>query len=198
MLCAALRRSIPRPSTSAGPRRASIWSALLALALFMAAPAPAADAQLTSFELQRTDEGLLLDYTVNFELSRPVEDALAKAVPLYFVAEAEVLRERWYWRDKRLTRATRVWRVVYQPLTSSWRVTFGDLSQTFSTLSEALAGVRRAVAWRIAEPGQLEDGVQYVEFSFRLDTSQLPRPMQIGIAGQPEWTLAVERTQRLP
>ena len=37
----------------------------------------------------------------------------------------------------------------------------------------------------------------YVEFSFKLDTSQLPRPMQFGIGGQADWTLGVERTLRV-
>jgi Domain of unknown function (DUF4390) len=181
------------------PRSRNRWGWLLALALLAAAPAPAADAELTSFEIEQGEDGLLLGYAVNFELSPPVEEALAKAVPLHFVAEAELFRERWYWRDKRVARATRVWRIVYQPLTSLWRVTFGDLGQTYPSRAEALAAVRRAVAWKIAEPGQIEDGERhYVEFSFRLDTTQLPRPMQIGIGGQPEWTLVVERVQRLP
>jgi hypothetical protein len=35
-----------------------------------------------------------------------------------------------------------------------------------------------------------------VEFTYRLDTTLLPRPMQIGIGGQPEWTLLVEKTER--
>jgi Domain of unknown function (DUF4390) len=177
------------------PRSRNRWGWLLALALLAAAPAPAADAELASFELEQSEDGLLLGYAVNFELSRPVEEALAKAVPLHFVAEAEVFRERWYWRDKRVARATRVWRIVYQPLTSLWRVTFGDLSQTYSSRAEALAAVRRAVAWKVAEPGQLEEGERhYVEFSFLLDTTQLPRPMQIGIGGEASWALSAERS----
>ena len=52
--------------------------------------------------------------------------------------------------------------------------------------------------WKIADAGQIEEGARhYIEFSFRLDTSLLPRPMQIGIGGQPDWALAVERTQRV-
>jgi hypothetical protein len=145
----------------------------------------------------RSEEGLLLDYALDFELPRGAEDALNKAVPLYFVAEAEVFRDRWYWRDKRVASASRLWRIVYQPLTLSYRVTFGGLSQTYATRDEALAAMRRSVNWRIAEPGQIEDGSRhYVEFRFRLDTSLLPRPMQIGIGGQPDWALSVERTQR--
>ena len=42
------------------------------------------------------------------------------------------------------------------------------------------------------------DSEEYVEFSFRLDTSQLPRPLQIGIGGQQDWNLAVERLAPVP
>ena len=53
------------------------------------------------------------------------------------------------------------------------------------------------MSWKIADAGQIEEGSRhYVEFSFRLDTSLLPRPMQIGIATQPDWALSVERMQR--
>ena len=89
----------------------------------------------------------------------------------------------------------RIWRIVYQPLTSNYRVTFGGLSQNYDSRAEALAAISRAVRWKIAEPGQLEGGGHYIEFSFRLDTSLLPRPMQIGINGQPDWTLSIEHKQ---
>ncbi len=152
---------------------------------------------MTAFELSHDEEGVSLSYALNFELSRSVEDALNKGVPLYFLAEAEVFRERWYWRDKRVAHATRLWRIVFQPLTSSYRVTFGGLNQTYGTQAEALAAMRRAVRWKVAEAGQIDAGKgHYVEFSFRLDTTLLPRPMQIGISGQPDWSLSIERTQR--
>jgi hypothetical protein len=162
------------------------------------APAAATDTlELTSFELSLDEEGVSLSYALNFELSRSVQDALNKGVPLYFLAEAEVYQQRWYWRDKRVAHATRLWRIVYQPLTSSYRVTFGGLNLNYNSQAEALAAMRRAVHWRVAESGQIEAGKgHYVEFSFRLDTTLLPRPMQIGISGQPDWSLSVERTQR--
>jgi hypothetical protein len=169
--------------------------ALAALALPRAGWAEAPE--LTSFEVSRSDEGVLLSYVVHFDLPRGADEALTKAVPLYFVAEAEVFHDRWYWRDKRVAQATRVWRIVFQPLTSTYRVTFGGLSQSYTTRAEALAAISRNARWKIAEPGQVEDGGrQYVEFSFRLDTTLLPRPMQIGISGQPDWTLQVDKVQR--
>ena len=170
----------------------------LALALLVATSLlHAAGAELAAFAVQRGEDGVSIDYALNFELPRGAEEALAKSVPLYFVAEAEVFRDRWYWRDKRIASASRVWRIVYQPLTSNYRVTFAGISQSFATRAEAFASIRRGANWKVAEPSQLEEGARhYVEFSFRLDTSLLPRPMQIGIATQPDWALSVERTQR--
>lgn len=170
----------------------------LALALLVATSwVHAAGAELSAFAVQRGEDGVSIDYALNFELPRGAEEALAKSVPLYFVAEAEVFRDRWYWRDKRIASASRVWRIVYQPLTSNYRVTFAGLSQSYATRAEAFAAIRRGVSWKIADAGQIEEGSRhYVEFSFRLDTSLLPRPMQIGIASQSDWALSVERMQR--
>ena len=38
-----------------------------------------------------------------------------------------------------------------------------------------------------------EDRLQ-LEFTYRLDTEQLPRPMQIGIGSQPDWNLRASRS----
>ena len=154
--------------------------------------------QLTALDIVRDEDGVYLNYAVEFDLPHAVEDALNRSVPLYFVAQAEVFRDRWYWRDRRVAEATRVWRIVYQPLTSSYRVTFGALSQTYPTRTEALSAITRASRWKIAEPGQIEEGAHhYIEFRYRLDTNLLPRPMQIGIAGQPDWQLSLMRTLRI-
>jgi hypothetical protein len=172
---------------------------LLLLVLLWAMPlARAAAPQLDSFEVVSDEEGVLLTYAVNGDLSRSVDDALSKAVPLYFVAEAELFRDRWYWRDRRVANAVRIWRIVFQPLTSTYRVTFGGLSQNYNSREEAFAAISRTSRWKIAEPGQIEEGSRhYVEFSYRLDTSLLPRPMQIGIGGQADWNYSVQRTQRI-
>ncbi len=189
------------PDRRAWPGRAAAWvrRALLLAGCALWLPWVAlgnGKPALTFFEVSREDDAVSLSYAVDFELAPVVEDALGKGVPLHFLAEAQVFRSRWYWRDRRLAQATRTWRVAYQPLTSNYRVSFGGLSQTYPSRTEALAAVRRSVRWRIVEPGQIEEGSHhYLEFSFRLDTSQLPRPMQIGIGGQADWTLAIERTQ---
>jgi len=167
-------------------------------ALAASGRARAADAELTAFDISRDEDGVFLNYAVNFELGKGVDEALVKSVPLFFVAEAEVFRDRWYWRDRRVAHTVRVWKIVFQPLTSTYRVTtVGGLSQNYPTREEALIALSRSSRWKIADAGQLDDGRHYVEFTYRLDITLLPRPMQIGISGQPDWQLAVKRTQRI-
>ena len=189
-----------RPRAWQRSRRAVavLFQVLVLVALWAVPMARASDPQLASFEVVSNEEGVLLTYAVNGELSRSVDDALGKGVPLYFVAEAELFRDRWYWRDLRVANASRVWRIVYQPLTSTYRVTFGGLSQNYNSREEAFAAISRTSRWKIAEPGQVADGSRhYLEFNYRLDTSLLPRPMQIGIGGQADWNYAVQRVQRI-
>ena len=199
MQCAAKQDGPVQPgATQRTARFAAVLLRMLLVALLWAPAARAAEPELTSFDLVHNEEGVFLGYGVNLELSRSVDDALSKAVPLFFVAEAEVFRNRFYWRDLRVGYAVRRWRIVFQPLTSTWRVTFdGGLSQNYASRAEAFSAISRSARWKIAEGGQIEEGSRhYVEFSYRLDTSQLPRPMQIGIGGQADWTLSVQRTQQ--
>ena len=154
--------------------------------------------ELSQFKMTRSDEGLLLDVAVRFDLPHPVEDALHKGVPLYFVADASLYHNRRYWRDRRVASASRTWRLSYQPLTRNYRVSFGGLSQSFDNLNDAVTTVSRIGRWKLAEPDQIGDSeALYVEFSYKLDTGMLPRAMQIGIGGQPDWNLLIEKTQRV-
>jgi len=152
--------------------------------------------ELKTLKLERRDGELVLEFGTRLSLGAAIEDALQRGVPMYFVAQTVVYRNRWYWRDERVTRVNRSWRLAYQPLTGSWRISLGGLSQGFPTLSEALAPLTRVSGWRLLEGEKLEAGERYyVDFSFRLDNSQLPQPMQIDLGG--DWKLGVERTLRI-
>ena len=177
---------------------------LLGLALMLALWLPAAPEaraqgiELASLQVSRNDGVLALDFTVRINLSSGVDDALSRGVPIYFLAQADLYRNRWYWRDERVARISRTWRLAYQPLTGSWRVGFGGLNQTFGTQAEAIAALSRSANWRLTDVAQLDpDSRYYLEFSHRLDTTQLPSPMQIGLSGQSDWALSVERTIRV-
>ena len=166
-------RSAPRQHADTPPdaTRRHLGLAVVSAAVWVALPtrwARASELELTSFDLVHNDEGVLLSYGIDMELSRSVDDALSKAVPLFFVSEAEVFRHRFYWRDPRVAYAMRRWKIVFQPLTGSYRVTFdGGLSQNFASRAEAFAAITHAARWKIADNGQIEeDSKHYVEFSF--------------------------------
>lgn len=191
-----LPRVRPIPARTWAVCRAGLLLLLFALA---AVPARADGLDLTSFDLRREEEGLLVDYTARIDLPRAVEDALQRGVPIYFVAQASVYSPRWYWRDKRIARAMRNWRLTWQPLTRRYRINLGSVSQGYDSLADALGAIQRATRWKLADAAALEDGERlYVEFSLRLDTSQLPRPLQIGFGGDADWDLALERTAPVP
>jgi hypothetical protein len=159
-------------------------------------PALAQAVELKQLQLQRRDGELALEFSARLTLGAAIEDALHRGVPMYFNARATVYRDRWYWRDERIARVSRTWRLAYQPLTASWRLSLGGLSQSHGTLSEALAPLSQISGWRVVELDKLESGNRYhVEFSFALDNNQLPQPMQIDLGG--DWKLGIERSLRV-
>jgi hypothetical protein len=167
-------------------------------ALLAAATAHASSVELAALEVKRVEGSLTLDFNARVTLPKAVEDALQRGVPIYFVAEAQLLRSRWYWRDERVARVSRSWRLAYYPLTGLWRVGLGGLDQRFGTLSEALAIASRSSGWKLADLAQVDpDKGYYVEFSYRLDTTQLPGPMQFGLGGQSDWAVGVARVLKV-
>jgi hypothetical protein len=171
---------------------------LVAGLLWWVLPAQAQGIELAQLQTARQDGELTLEFAARITLPKAVEEALHRGVPVYFVAEATLRRYRWYWRDERVARVSRSWRIAFQPLTSSWRVGLGALNQTYPTLPDAIAAVSRSAGWKIADLSQLDPDARYtLEFSFRLDTSQLPGPMQIGLGGQGEWAIGADRSVRV-
>jgi hypothetical protein len=178
--------------------------ALLLMALCAWVPAQPAWAQgveVRELKAHRDETAITLDYQLRLALPSAVEGALQRGVPIYFTAQASLWRVRWYWRDERIARTTREWRLSYQPLTSNWRVSQGGIGQSFSSLGEALFAMTRIAGWHVADAREVEpDASYYIDFSWRLDTAQLPRPMQIGlggIGGTSEWSLRIERAVQL-
>ena len=188
---------------------ALLCCALLNGALPRQALAESVVAEVPTMLLERNDDSIVLTASVKFELPATVEDALLKGVPVIFVAGADLFRERWYWVDKKVAGVERHMRLVFHPLTRRWRLAVASglitnnglgvaLNQNFDTLDDALNAIRRISGWRVADVAAIESGAKYrVDFRFRLDVTQLPRPLQIGALGQNDWTLATTATQPL-
>lgn len=215
MHCSTSDPSQPEPA----PRSAAQWLSLLWRCvlggLLLAGVAGLVRAQTTPTEVQqmrleRSEDGVFLTANVKFELPSIVEDALRKGVPMFFVAEAEIERGRWYWSNEKVASSARHSRLAYQPLTRRWRLNVSPtpigssgqgvtLSQTFEELPDALAAIQRISRWKIADASAVATSSPYtVDFRFRLDTSQLPRPFQIGVVGRSDWNLSAAYSMPLP
>lgn len=195
-------------ASAAWRRRALLRAALGAvLAAGLAAPAaavrPATDG--ASWRLERTAEALYLSARVPLTLPPGVEEALRRGVPVYFVWHAVLRQPRWYWTDRRLASVTRTVRLVFQPLTQRWRLSVIDgaapeqpaaLHRHFESLDEALALARSVQRWRVVAGIELR-GDEQLEVEFRVDTGQLPRPLQI-LPGGDEAASAWRAVLRLP
>ena len=166
--------------------------------------------EVSQFQLDRQPDGLYLAASVEFDLASAVEDALQKGVPVFFLAEVDIYQTRWYWYARRVLSAQRHLRLAFQPLTRRWRVSTSPgtitnsglglaLHQNFDSLAEAVASVKRFSRWKIADVSELDAEKNHnVEFRFRLDVSQLPRPFQIGALGQSDWALATSAMRLVP
>ncbi|MET1114371.1 MAG: DUF4390 domain-containing protein [Comamonas sp.] len=207
-----------RPPERAGarPGRWQHWGLACLLCLFglvaWGVPGDAraqGHAAITQMQVERTPEGILLSAALEFELPEHVEDALLKGIPMHFVLQAQVLRERWYWSDLEMAYSARYMRLSYQPLTRRWRLhTASDpftgsglglaLSQTYDELADAIGAMQRVARWKIADSAQVpEDMPVTVHMRFGLDLSQLPRPLQIGAFGRSGWILQMTQSLRL-
>ncbi len=205
-----LKRSAPR-----------LWGSLLSLVLLCglangAHAADSGDAAASSpvnapvLTIDRADNALWLSAHFAFDLPAVVEDALLKGIPIYFVTEVDVLRERWYWTNRIVATVQRRARLAYHPLTRRWRLSVGapdaadssqglTLSQNYDSLEAAMAAVRRISHWKVADLASIESGAQHLlQFRFQLDTTELPRPLQIGTLGQSDWVISLSATQKLP
>ncbi len=185
------------------------WIHSLFIAFLLLGSVQAAD--LAQFQAERSDEGVLLSAQVRFDMSNVIEDTLSKGIPLFFVMDGQVVRERWYWIDKKVCGSERRVRLAFQPLMRRWRLSVATgsfdstlgltLSRNFESLGEALSSLKRVARWNICDTsalGELDSGSRYrVDFRFRLDVNELPRPFQIGAIGQTDWDITAFTSQPL-
>ena len=189
-----------------------IWRSVLVAFFslwFVSAQADSNAVQLTDFQIERGDDGIYLNANLSFELPASLEDALARGMPVNFLIQTTILRERWYWYDKRISQTERYIRISYQPLSRRWRVMQAaqpmqssglgvSLGASYDSLKDALQVVQKINRWKIAELGVLNTNAkQKLSFHFSLDLSQLPQALQFGNLATNDWALELSHSQRL-
>jgi hypothetical protein len=171
---------------------------ILMLALTMAAVGSArADVvEAHNVAVVQGEESLLVSADFRFDLSSRLDEALNHGVALYFVVEFELVRPRWYWFDEKTASEKLTMRLIYHSLSRQYRVSRGALYQNFASLGEALRTLGTVRDWAVMERDRLKPEEGYVaSVRLRLDTTQLPKPLQVSAFASREWALASEWTR---
>lgn len=178
---------------SANPNRRVV--ALLVSFLWACFAAPqllwaAGEVSLRSAEIRAVTEGYELDAQFMINPNRTLEELLEKGVALHFVVELEVLRPRNWWFNEDMGEATRRMRIYYNLLLRRYVVDAGYVTQTATTLDEALMMLGRIEHWQVLERGALKTGRRYeARLRLRMDATQLAKPLQVGAFTSDKWDL---------
>ncbi|MDR3390332.1 MAG: DUF4390 domain-containing protein [Sulfuriferula sp.] len=169
-----------------------IWLLLL-LWMGLSGPVLAANEgiQIKSAELKQVDDMYYLYAQMNVALGPMQEEAIKKGVSLYFITEFEFKRPRWYWLNEDLAHITRVTRLSYNALLRQYLVSGVNVhARSVDRLEDALQILGEINAWPVIQRDQLNKHEVYqATLSMRLDTSQLPKPLQINAIATGRWEL---------
>jgi hypothetical protein len=166
---------------------------LSAMMLFTAGLAHADPIEVLGVGMEPVDEGYVVHADFWFELSARLEEALANGVSLNFMVEFELVRPRWYWFDETATSEKLQVKLSYLPLSQQYTVSSGPVQQSFTSLAEALRVLGRIRSWPVMGRDRISPGQNYVgSIRMRLDTSRLPKAVQVMAMTNRDWTLASE------
>lgn len=171
-----------------------ITSGLLLLVLLMLLPVVAiADSAVRYAELVASEDGYVVNADIEIALNPRLVDAISRGVSLHFNAEFQIVRGRWYWFNEIVIERSLNYRLSYHAITRTYRLSIGNLHQSFDTLDSALRTMQRIRNWHILEIDSLEPGVSYnAALRMRHDTSMLPRPFQVTTFGSRDWNLGTD------
>lgn len=149
---------------------------------------------IKSADLVVHENNYQLNATFDVSLGHVLEDALLRGVPLIFVTEFELEYPRWYFLNlwnKPIANYENEQKLSYNVLTRQYRLSVGALHQNFVSLDEALAVIGRTRNRNINVHDSISVGEVYIAMvRLSLDTSRLPKPLQINALGSKDWNLS--------
>lgn len=155
------------------------------------APAQAEGVAVKSAELVAGEEWYVLRAEFDTPLTRALEEALANGISLNFIIEFELTRSRWYWLDESIASVRQNVRIGFHPLTGHYQYAGENGNKTFSSLTQVKEELSHLRGWRVVERSLLKKGTEYQgAVRIKLDTKQLPRPLQVQTLGASDWAVS--------
>jgi hypothetical protein len=159
---------------------------------------------VTKAEMRAVDDGFEIRADFKITLPPSVAEALKRGVVLNFLSELTITHSRWYWLDTAVIQNEQTTKLSYNALTRQYRISRGTLFQGFSNLESALrvlghqstppvpAAALNSSGGYVAK--LINSETKYTAFAqMRLDTSQLPKPLQVSALTNSDWNLESER-----
>ncbi len=168
-----------------------VWGVLLWIGLSFPIFAASPGIQIKTAELRQINEIYCLDARLAITLTPVLEDAIAKGVSLYFITDFDFVHPRWYWWNEDFAHVSRVTRLSYNALLRQYLVSGVNIrARSFDTLDQALTQLGEIDALPIIARDRLVIHEPYqATLSMRLDTSELPKPLQINAIATGRWEL---------
>jgi hypothetical protein len=170
-----------------------LFRSLLCSLIFLLAStlALASEISIRNLQLVPSEDGYSLVADANINFNTRLEEAVNKGVFLYFSADFELTRARWYWLDEHVISRSKTFELSYHALTRQYRLSTGALHQSYATLDEALRVLSHLRHWQVLEKGEVKAGLAYVAgLRLRLDLTQMPKTFQVSALANKDWNLS--------
>jgi hypothetical protein len=184
------------------PKQMAKWPVIISFFCFLSF-AQAEGISVNKAEVRQSDDGYHLVASYDINLTFVVQQALERGIPLYFVGEFSLTRPRWYWFDEEVFQSELTVKLSYNVLTRQYRISRGALFQNFVSFEDALNMLSRQSSAVIPaglitqDSGYFSELLKKVkpetsylaEVRLRLDTTQLPKLLQVNAMTGNDWTL---------
>jgi hypothetical protein len=176
-------------------RAPSLGMVLLGLALLFAAHTDAANFGIKNAKVVLDQRVLLVNARFDLPISPRIEEALSKGIAIDVVIDVNMVKHRWWWRNRLVTDHTLRRRIQFHALSRQYLVSglhARGPSESFGSLTQALAhaGTLDEFAIPLTPKKEIEADARYLLLlRARLDIEALPMLMRPLAYATPSWRL---------
>jgi hypothetical protein len=176
-------------------RLQSLGIALLGLVLLLAARVDAANFDIKNATVVLDQRTLRINAHFELPINARIEEALSKGISIDIVIDVNMVKHRWWWRNRLITDHSLRHRIQFHALSRQYLVSglrAGDPSESFGSLSQALvhAGTLDNFTIPLTPKKEIEADARYLlQLRARLDIEALPMLMRPLAYATPSWRL---------
>lgn len=136
-------------------------------------------------------KGWALSADFDVVLSRKLQEALDKGLPLKFAVDFRLLKPRWYWADEESIEVSYPVTLSYHALTRNYRLVTPNNTLNTPSFKDALDAMSHVKNWTVIPADRIRWGQSYrAQVRLRLDVNELPKPFQISALVSSQWDLS--------